>query len=332
MFSGYGSTTGGDPFATHKANERKAGQPEAVSGPFEPHKHTTAVGARGPFGVTLQTRSTPRGMGQFSRPELFALVLIPWSLFLLICLLFAFVYHAVPALVWVIALFIALLCQSSLRVARKQVYPSGFYVSLLSAAALAASTFVGFVANDVAILQYWHYDAAFSYINVLPSEPAAGFTDAGKILFASEARLDKARTMGFKDRSVFCVAPVVGDDSVGHISFWAVGTNCCSMRSNFNCDDAWNPKARSGLVVDDISHFWGNERDQYMKSVRQAEAAYSINSVEEPIFVRWVQDPERFQHNYWAIGVGILVAASTAHLVFSCACTGLIHYGGKGLL
>lgn len=46
---------------------------------------------------------------------------------------------------------------------------------------------------------YWLYHDSHAYANVLPSEPAAGYLDAGKIVFAEEAHVDAGRGMGFKD-------------------------------------------------------------------------------------------------------------------------------------
>ena len=49
---------------------------------------------------------------------------------------------------------------------------------------------------------YWLYHDSHAYANVLPSEPAAGYLDAGKLVFAEEAHIDARRGMGFKDRDV----------------------------------------------------------------------------------------------------------------------------------
>ena len=46
---------------------------------------------------------------------------------------------------------------------------------------------------------YWLYHDSHAYANVLPSEPAAGYLDAGKLVFADEAHIDARRGMGFKD-------------------------------------------------------------------------------------------------------------------------------------
>ena len=56
---------------------------------------------------------------------------------------------------------------------------------------------------------YWAYMENSEYTNVLPSEPASAHADAGKIIFAADARIDTTKVIGFKAKRVFCVAPIV---------------------------------------------------------------------------------------------------------------------------
>lgn len=50
-------------------------------------------------------------------------------------------------------------------------------------------------------------------------------------------------------------------------------------------------------------------RRKYLKAVKLAEVTYGIASVEEPIFVRWVANPDLVQVNIWRAGFGILLAS-----------------------
>ena len=94
------------------------------------------------------------------------------------------------------------------------------------------------------------------------------------------------------------------------------------QRADFHCDDAWNNAARSSVVVIDQQDLFfpsTNKRHAYyMKAVKEAEAAYDIVSAEEPIFVRWVSDPQSFQDNFWRSGVGFLIASCCVHRYYHC--------------
>ena len=70
----------------------------------------------------------------------------------------------------------------------------------------------------------------------------------GKLIFSLDARVDTARSLGYKAKTVFCVAPII-DYATDSVEYWAAGSNCCGQRADFSCDDVWNPKARSGVVM-----------------------------------------------------------------------------------
>lgn len=113
--------------------------------------------------------------------------------------------------------------------------------------------------------------------------------DAGIIYFAHNNALDFKKSWHFKQRTLYCVAPVVANGSAPltrSYEFWAVGKDCCSITSSdFRCG-AWASKeARSGIRILD--------RDElmfYRLAVQQAETLYGIVAT-HPIFVTWSQDP-----------------------------------------
>ncbi|CAK0871502.1 unnamed protein product, partial [Prorocentrum cordatum] len=189
-----------------------------------------------------------------------------------------------------------------------------FYTVAMCLVAIVAATVVGVFTYGEFLGKYWNARGSHSYANVLPSEDAAGYADAGKLVFAEEARLDVSRALGYKDVNVYCVAPVLDDAPLAEVQFWAVGVDCCEQRGSFDCDDAWDSDARSGVVVSPL-HGW---HSQYALAVRQAEHAFELASAQEPVFVRWVVDPEKVTRNYFHFGVGILVVAVAAYGVLSC--------------
>mmetsp|Transcript_47051 Transcript_47051/g.131170 ORF Transcript_47051/g.131170 Transcript_47051/m.131170 type:complete len:309 (+) Transcript_47051:176-1102(+) len=270
---------------------------------------------------------------KYSNPELASLVVVPFLVFAFTCYLFAYIYKRLPLLVWSYIAF--MLCASATqcrRGAMESYFPSRFYVALSTLLSLVGAAILGLLVYDFELRPFWFYDGAYAYTNVLPSDDAGGFVDAGMISFADEVHLDTARTMGYKDVSVYCVTPILDDGGIDVVQFWAAGVDCCGKRSAFVCDDAWDPKARSGMVIADVSHFVGDVRDQYMLAVRQAEAAYSLASAKEPIFVRWVKDPEKVRENYWMMGIGIFLGACAVQALLSCLAAGLLHSGLNGLV
>lgn len=172
---------------------------------------------------------------------------------------------------------------------------------LLVVFALASSSAAGFIAFEKAYQHYWCLHERNSYVNVLATEPAAQFADAGKVVFADGTRIDSQRSLGYKDGKTFCVAPVMDEQSGGAVEFWAVGNDCCQVRGSFWCDDAWNYKARAGVVYQDVT-------GQFMAAVRQAEAAFELAASAEPLLVRWVKEPERVEWNHRVIGNAILIS------------------------
>merc|ERR1719207_527064 len=63
--------------------------------------------------------------------------------------------------------------------------------------------------------QYWSYDEAATYNNVLPTEPADARQDAGKIVFSTTARVDTSRAAGYKVGTTYCVAPILDNTQAG---------------------------------------------------------------------------------------------------------------------
>jgi len=249
------------------------------------------------------------GWAKLSFFELAVLTALPWLVGVLMSYLFASTYHDMPVSVWLVALALFAAC---LWHARHEPGTHHWHsvLPISCMAGVAVSCILGLVAYRNFYSIYWLYHDSHAYANVLPSEPAAGYLDAGKLVFAEEAHIDARRGMGFKDGSTYCVAPIV-DAATSSVQFWAAGVNCCS-RGNFECDDAWDEKAHAGLVL--RQHSW---HPQYALAVKQAAAAFGLATAKNPIFVEWVVDPEKVEMNYWMLGNGILIGSCLISLVIS---------------
>jgi len=51
--------------------------------------------------------------------------------------------------------------------------------------------------------------------------------------------------------------------------------------------------------------------------VTEAEAAFDLASAQNPLFLRWVTNPDAVQDDYWRTGIGFLVASTCIYLLFS---------------
>jgi len=248
---------------------------------------------------------------RFSFLELCGIVLVPWLVCVMISYMFATQYHRTPLLVWLIVFAAAVTSCSQIRIEM----PEDSWRSSVALGCLAAvlvSSFFGCIAYQEFYADYWSCHDSHTYANVMPSEAASAYLDAGKVIFAEEARIDVSRAVGYKDSTVYCVAPVLDSAGGKTIQFWAAGKDCCGSRGSFSCDDAWDNKARGGIVISEAA-----VQPEYALAVRQAEAAYGVKSVAEPVFVRWVVDPEKVELNYWRLGNGVLVGVCIIFLALA---------------
>lgn len=282
--------------------------------------HEVADSARDLF---ARSRNYTRSKGIHERQGLLAVG--PWICFVVTVVQFIAAYHRTPRIV-LIPLMVGF-AFGALRAKRAKDMQdrNQFEVTMLCLMALLLGAAVGLAVYEEYFGYYWYVSDGYSYANIFPSENAMSYSDAGMIIFADEARLDSSRAMGFKDTHTYCVAPIM-DDTRGAtpVQFWAAGVDCCGARGNFICDDASDPIAHAGMVIQNISGFQHDWHHQYLQAVAQAEAAYGITSSAEPLFVRWLVDPAQLQLINWRFGIGIVIVACAAYLAFSCGLAWLL--------
>jgi len=248
--------------------------------------------------------------------------LLPWLMFVLLMMLFTYGYHHIPGLVWstvcLLACFALIFVFSSPMDAGGR---SAVSLGVLCGSAIVLGVLGGLHNYGNHMEQYWLYEEAREYHNVLPSEPAAAHADAGKITFAEAARIDTTKAVGYKAASTYCVAPILDPSSSNRVEFWAVGLDCCAPRGEFNCDDATKEgteAAHGGLVVfntgsgslatSEYRHY-----EYFSKAVKESEAANDLVSSAEPIFVRWVKDPESVQASFFSAGNWAVIGYCVLH-------------------
>ncbi|CAD7942820.1 unnamed protein product, partial [Amoebophrya sp. A25] len=158
-------------------------------------------------------------------------------------------------------------------------------------------TFLGVVLYSYYMVFYYGYRDLRVFTNVMGSQPVEQFVDAGMLGFAFSTSVDTSRAVGYKSFEeggrMYCVAPIV-DKQQGlssPVKFWAVGENCCQPRGKFECGDAQNPKAHTGVVLLRPDMFapatatWiVNEREgllrQYERAVDLAQNVFGIPEFE----------------------------------------------------
>jgi len=273
------------------------------------------------------------GSAQFG---LGALIGIPWLMFSIMTMLFAFAYHHYAVLVWGVVIMWVLLAFLFLVLdARKRMGGSWFLLlAIMCICAVGNGCMAGMYNYWTNMYPYWSYYEHMTYTNVLPSEKALGHSDAGKIVFASTARVDTTRALGYKMGSVYCVAPILdeSDPLENHVEYWAAGIDCCNTRGDFACDDSWDPKARSGLVLpsfigggvelaqSDIGahgKWWRTTDDRFIQAIKMAEASYELKSSDRPLLLRWISNTQLFTDDLWRQGVGFVVGSVSVYFLIS---------------
>lgn len=282
----------------------------------DPGSYGAAPSQQGGFFPGDRGKADPNAPPELSWRVLIEVGIGAWVAFTVVCLLFGLSYHTSKVAVWsmiflgsgVLTIVIGQHMRQyrESRIARDTVLIAGWFL-----AALVLGTAVGYVCYDCCIGEYWLSQSLEARENVLPSEPAGAYSNAGQLVFADEARVDASKSVGFKDGETYCVAPIASDAPLDTVQFWAAGVDCCGARGSFACDDSWNPKAHAGVVINNVT--WtmmrSDIRGHYLKAIKLAEVTYAIASVKEPILVRWVANPDQVQLNVWRAGFGALLAA-----------------------
>lgn len=245
---------------------------------------------------------------QWSRLSLLSR-LVSWGLSFLVPLaIFAGIYRAfasplrnsVPAVCWFLLalgfVLIALLVAAGVLVTTRRISthpsrPSSWYIFLcvMSAVALVA----GWQLGEKNFREHLEPFYAITNLNLYSGiDPAKArgqqLMDAGRVVFARGTTINV--TMAANDTSAegqtFCVAPITSTSMpLASYDFWAVGINCCSEASGFQCPDYDNALAHSAVRVMDTSNL-----ANFKLAVISAEKKYGI-AARHPVFFTWTEDP-----------------------------------------
>lgn len=227
-----------------------------------------------------------------------------WLCFLATLLLFTYGYMKIPWMCWMwTGLVLVLIC---LALAFHFLAQQGQITVALSTGcfiAVVLGTVLGMYTYDTAAIFPMFYSHARKYMNVVSSEPSAAVADAGKITFNEETKVDVTKSVGYiaENGMIFCAAPIMDPSKQPRIEYWAVGIDCCAESGSFTCDASGDPKAQGGVVVFDNNGWFTPARYPFYQLARaKAEATHMLQSVGEPLFVRWVaKDNLEYLQSYY---------------------------------
>lgn len=251
-----------------------------------------------------------------------SLILYPWLCFILVVGTF-FIFHGFMSnFVLIVPLFLAICAVGHMwEYSRPDGKVGHGQVSLgsLCLAGCVGGFLMGSHIRSGWMNDYWRLGRGASYINVLASEPARGHLDATMLSFAEGTRIDLSRSFGYMEGggygTVYCAAPILDTTALTgqRVEYWAVGTNCCAARGQFQCDDATSDQAHGGVVLPVSSQ----DQEGLRQAIEGAERQYDLVSSRGYALVRWVNDPSRWRYNLRRVGLAWTFSSIGAFLVLS---------------
>lgn len=231
---------------------------------------------------------------------LVAAIHIPWIFFAAIVVVFLFLYHALPMILWFGILAGACWTIISAMGFWQRRAKQSMMICLLCFLAFPSGALAGMYNYQVNLMDYWSVLNYQEYTNVTPDEKAASHQDAGIIVFSKDAVVDITRPTAFTSGIDYCVAPIISNHiQTTTIEYWAVGKDCCNSRSGFLCDDSHFPGARAGIVVHNISATFVRDGQFYTAATRMAAENYGLTPGKNAIFVRWFYDIDGGMREYY---------------------------------
>mmetsp|Transcript_32095 Transcript_32095/g.92236 ORF Transcript_32095/g.92236 Transcript_32095/m.92236 type:complete len:294 (+) Transcript_32095:102-983(+) len=217
--------------------------------------------------------------------------IVPYAIFLLLLLLYAYGFMMVPSLCVILTVIFA--GAGGFLFAVRSRGPAFLALGAGVLVSVTTGTLFGLYTYDKYAVFPKFYANSRLYTNVVPSQPAGAVADAGGIVFTSESFVDTAKSAGFLTESgyTYCAAPVRDSNSFVEVEFWAVGVGCCDDTGRFSCDSAEDHSAHAGITIFDNNGFFENSNfDEYKQAKEKAEATFRLISAREPMFVRWVTE------------------------------------------
>jgi hypothetical protein len=237
----------------------------------------------------------------------------PWLLFCITFFLWSFKFHfrygtRLPAVLLGLVCICLVPAYARYQAHKRGLDPTWFgYTFVMFCLAVVCGWRLGDWNYQANMWPYFKYESLESYPAVdVGNTLGVNVLDAGRVYFASTAKIDQSRSWHFKDGTLYCVAPIVSRNGMATetLDFWAVGTDCCSdSASDFRCGEYANANARSGLRLLDEGAL-----QKYRLAVEQASQLFKMHAT-NPLFFVWTQDPVDDVFSYQTRGWRVAVLA-----------------------
>lgn len=236
----------------------------------------------------------------------------PWLVFLLALSLFLVGFQDHPELVVAAiaasTLVTFLLLGHSIQIRHGALAAIG----VLCLTSLATGSAAGWWIHDRLLQDYHRIAQGYEHRVVAPGTSLREAAGATFFRFPPGAIVNDQQTIGFVAGSdIHCIAPIVWVPNPPlEVEYWAVGRNCCEMRSSFNCGYAhWDIAGQKGISY--------AASVQMKQAVKEFQAVYHVAVSPDAHFVAFAGDPEIVRHKLWN---GALCAALLASCVALPAC------------
>jgi len=152
----------------------------------------------------------------------------------------------------------------------------------------------GMNADETYMAPFYAIQFGREYKDVKANMPGAAYSDAGKVFFAKSSKVDSGKSIGFKEKLVYCAAPIV-DENQGrkNVAFWAIGYDCCDARGKFECGVKGDAAAaHRGGVRAPPDGIFAKDRERFLKAAKQSAAVNKLDMDEDVILLHWVKDAD----------------------------------------
>jgi len=270
-----------------------------------------------PFPSLLDSKgpAKPRPPKRNRFSEIVIAIALPWLLFFLVECLFLFAYGDMRVLVWILITLCTLLSLLFVFLGVAARHTMFLILGFLCLNAVVVSSSVGLFIDGRFMRRLRELEAGAEYTAVSPLQSARATHDAGVLHFVNESFVDDRRTLGYvSSGSIFCVAPVGEQGRYSRtVEYWAVGTDCCEKRTNFDCGSARDFEAATAVVEPRSSA----SREFYERSIKQAESVYNLTSSEHAQLMHFTRSPPAYSACFWDEAVHTATLAGLMHLAFS---------------
>jgi len=284
-----------------------------------------------PRAARAQPRSTRFGGGKTGRrriPALALLVVIPWLVFILVMFLVLVGFQDHPTLVFAAVALSTLTTSVVLGHSLRYAHSAVAVLGALCLLSIGSGSTVGWWAHASFLQEFHRIERGLEHRAVGQATSLLETVGVSIFHFTEGAFVSHHHTIGFvTGNDIHCVAPIVWvPEPPTKVQYWAVGRNCCEMRSNFDCGYArWDLSGQAG-----ISYV---PTEQMKGAVKEFQSVYHVAASPEARFVAFAGDPMVVQQRLWG---GALCAACLASSISLAACfaagilTDLVVLGKRG--